>query len=179
MKVEYKDLKSAIIKACEPEGCKCKDNYTNSFSVNMDKLTVALEKHGINLIPVPINSESKPVRKEDIPYLSEYLVKKKLKWLSDDKFYTVLTFVDPSKLSEDQIAEINKLVEPQTDDPDYDKTKAMAAIVADYPCYFATIVSYKNNDPKNFGKLFYEIICRANKVVIKSDEYEYNHKDMA
>ena len=31
MKVEYKDLKSAIIKACEPESCKCKDNYTNIF----------------------------------------------------------------------------------------------------------------------------------------------------
>ena len=86
MKVEYKDLKSAIIKACESEGCKCKDNYTNSFSVNMDKLTAALEKHGIKLIPVPINSESKPVHKEDIPYLSEYLVKKKLKWLSQTSF---------------------------------------------------------------------------------------------
>lgn len=171
--VDYKRLKSCIIKSCRPE----KVSYSNKFIVNTDKLTSLVADS--NLIPIPVGEESKSVIKEVIPFISEYFEKKRLSWFTEDKQFTVITFVDAENLSDYDIDKINNLAIDQTADPDYDKTHAMADIVANYPCYFALIVSYKNNDPKNFGSLFYEVQCRANKVVIKSSDYQYNHKDMA
>jgi hypothetical protein len=171
--VDYKNLKQCIIKSCSPEQI----SYSNKFKVNLDKLTSLLADY--NLIPIPVGEASKPVVKEVIPFISEYFEKKRLLWFSEEKQFTVLTFVDAENLSEYDIDKINNLAIDQTADPEYDKTHAMAEIVANYPCYFATVVSYKNNDPKNFGRLFYEIVCRANKVVIKSSDYQYNHRDMS
>ena len=43
----------------------------------------------------------------------------------------------------------------------------------------ATVVAYQNNDPNRAGRPSYEIICRANKVVIRNADYQYNYKDFS
>ena len=114
---------------------------------------------------------------EQIPFLQEYFNKTHLEWLSDSKYVTTIAFIDSEYLDEKAIELMNKIATPQVDDPEDDKVKDFALLVTTYPCYFSTIVSYHNNSPKMSNKISYEIACRANKVVIKMSDYQYNHKD--
>jgi hypothetical protein len=148
------------------------------FEVNFDKLASLVSD--LKLVPLtPIGGEARKVKPSDIPYLSEYFEKSHLSWFSDSKYFTVITFIDSDSIDERAEELLNDLIFPQVDDPEIDKVKAIATLVADYPCYFATIVSYQNGDPDRIGRPSYEIICRANKVVIKSSNYQYNPKDMS
>ena len=168
--VDYKVLKSNIIRACTPVKC---DNI--NFRVNFDKLSHLVDD--IGLVPINVGMVPKKVLPELIPYLSEYFVKTNLSWFNENKYSTVITFVDTSSIDEKAQNLIDKLNQEQVEDPDNDKVKDIAVLVAEYPCYFATIVSYRNDDPKRAGKPSYEIKCRANKVVIESSDYQYNPKD--
>ena len=170
--VDYKVLKSNIIKACSP---KTKNGY--SFEVNYDKLKSLVE--GLELTPVNVGMECKRVHPEAIPFLSEYFEKSKLSWFNDEKYYTVLTFVKSDAIDERCQMLLDRLQMPQEDDPDNDKVHDMSTLVADYPCYFATVVSYRNDSPNRCGKPSYVIVCRANKIVIKSSDYQYNPADMS
>lgn len=170
--VNYKVLKSNIIKTC-----KQSKEYSMEFNVNYNKLKDLVSD--INLVPINVGMKSKVVKPEIIPYLSEYFEKSHLSWFTDGKFYTVLTFVDTESLDDEAKSLLEKVAMNQEDDPDNDRTNDMATLVANYPCYFATIVSYQNNDPNRIGKPSYEIICRANKVVIKNSDYQYNPKDFS
>lgn len=174
--VIYKDLKDRIIKSCKPEhDCDCGCEPSMMFEVDLEKLTTLVAD--MKLIPVAVNLKCKPILPKDIPFLSEYFEKEKLRWLSRSKFYTVLTFVDSEEITDECKELIDLLAKDDMSDPSNDKTKDMAKLVANYRCYFATIVSYQNNDPNKMDTPFYEIICRANKVIIKSSDYQYNYKD--
>ena len=167
--VNYKDLKSNIIKALSQisEG-------SMQFFVNLNKLSDLTED--MHLLPLNVGLESKQIMPGLIPYLSEYFEKTQLSWIDAEKFSTVIVFIDTTSLNKTALDLIDQL---RSDDLDIDRTKIVATLVADYPCYFATIVSYQNNNPKYFGTPSYEIVCRANKVVIKSSDYQYNPKDFS
>lgn len=171
--VNYKILKSNIIKACR----QVKEDSIE-FRIAHNKLVDLVSDN--NLYPINIGMHCRAVNPEIIPFISEYFEKNRLSWFTEGKFYTNLVFVDTENLSTEEKAEvINTCSTTTIENPDYDRTHAVADIVAKYPCYFATVVSYKNNDPNNIGKPFYEIVCRANKVVIKSSAYKYNPADMS
>lgn len=170
--VNYKTLKSNIIKAC-----KQSSKGTMKFIVDLDKLTTQVES--MELIPLNLGMESKLVKPENIPYLSEYFEKSNLSWFSDSKYFTALCFIDKESVDETAQELIDQLNISTIEDPDLDHVSIASKLIADYPCYFATVVSYQNNDPKLYGKASYEIICRANKVVIKSSDYQYNPKDFS
>ena len=171
--VDYKILKTNIIKSCK----QVKQGYMD-FSINFDKLKSFCDD--LNLVPIcPIGEKAKIVTPEMIPYLSEYFEKTHLSWFTDKKYYTVITLIDSTSINDDAQKLIDILQIDQVNNPDIDKVQAMATLVANYPCYFATIISYQNGDPDRIGRPSYNVVCRANKVVIKSSDYQYNHRDMS
>lgn len=171
--VNYKTLKSNIIKSC----CQTETDIMK-FEINWDKLTSLVKDH--KLVPIaPIGEKAKIVKPEMIPYLSEYFEKSHLSWFTDSKYYTIITFIDSDSIDETATVLLDNLKKNQVDDPDDDKVTDIATLIANYPCYFATIISYQNGDPNRIGKASYEIVCRANKVVIKSSDYQYNPKDFS
>lgn len=173
--VNYKTLKSNIIKACRAFDPHC--NGAVKFEVDYSTLSDLVEDTG--LVPLNVGMSSEKVVPDIILYLSEYFEKKQLSWFTDNKHYTVIAFIDAEAIDKKASKLIKNLNKPQVDDPEDDKVNDIATLIAEYPCYFATIVSYRSNDPKRAGKLSYEIVCRANKVVIKSSDYQYNPKDFS
>lgn len=170
--ISYGTLKSNIIKACsQVSPCHM------AFKVDFRKLTDLVEDN--NIKPINIGMNSSRIEPNIIPYISEYFEKTHLSWFSEGKYYTVITFIDTTSIDNRARDLIEKINIPQERDPDIDKVNAYATLIAEYPCYFATIVSYQNNNPKRIGKPSYEIVCRANKVVIKSSDYQYNPKDFS
>lgn len=170
--VDYRMLKNSIIKSCTQ-----KSTGSMHFRVDFEKLSEKVKD--LNLVPVNVGMEGKKVGIEDIPYISEYFEKSRLSWFTESKCSTVICFVDSESIDDKAKELINKVNTKQVDEPDVDKVEAFATLVAEYPCYFATIVSYQSNDPKRVGRISYEIVCRANKVVIKSSDYQYNPKDFS
>lgn len=171
--VDYKVLKSNIIKACNAKPSPSKYDFT----VDYEKLKGLVA--GLELVPVMLNMDSKRVHPNDIPFISEYFEKSRLAWFNDEKFFTVLTFVKSDAIDEHAAELLNKIATLDVDAPEEDKVQDMSDLVANYPCYFATIVSYRNDSPNRCGKPSYLIVCRANKVVIKSSDYQYNPADMS
>jgi hypothetical protein len=147
------------------------------FEIDFEKLSDLAKE--LNLTPLYNALVSKPVHPQNIPFLSEYFEKERLSWFSDSKFFTVLTFIDTESIDEKAEKLIELLASDPIETPENDKVKNIATLVAEYPCYFATVVSYQNNDPNRAGRPSYEIICRANKVVIRSSDYQYNYKDFS
>lgn len=162
MKVEYSSIKSNIVKAC-----KATHKEEPSFIVNYEKLNRSINNIGLTMLNVGTKSER--VNPKDIPFMSEYFVGKDLQWLDEDKDHTTLVFVDNDAI-DDTLSSLIKDLE-DFNDRDIDRTKTISNIVANYPCYFAEVVSYVRNDPNYFGELSYHIICRANKVIIRSVGY--------
>ena len=132
----------------------------------------------MNLIPLFVGMDPVPMKPEVIPYMSEYWNKSHMLWLSKGMHMTTICFMDAEYKDEKAEDLLNKLQQPQVDDPDLDKIKVYSEIISTYPCYFATIVSYKNCAPNKGNRPSFEIACRANKVTIKSEEYKYYHKDV-
>lgn len=170
--VNYRVLKKDIIKSCFQ-----KSPESMHFFIDFKKLCEMVED--INLVPVNVGMDSKKVEIDLIPYLSEYFEKSRLSWFTESKYSTVICFVDSEAIDDKAKELIEKIDIMQINEPDVDKVNVLATLVAEYPCYFATIVSYQSNDPKRVGKPSYEIVCRANKVVIKNSNYQYNPKDFS
>ena len=170
--VNYNDLKYAIRKSCR--GIK---EFSMDFAINFDKLENLVK--GQHLLPIRVGCNPKRVEPDNIPFLNEYFEKSKLSWFNDNKFFTVLVFLDTSSIDETAVNIIRRINKPDSEDPDNDKVKDIAMLTAYYPCYYATVVSYKNEDPHKRNLPSYEIVCRANKIVIKSSDYQYNHKDFS
>lgn len=168
--VDYKVLKNNIIKACKAE----KDSI--NFNVNFDKLSNSVDDIGLILLGTGLNS--KKIKTSDMITISEYFKGPKLSWITENKEFTTLIFVHADGVDETCKELIGKLHTKSVDDPEIDHVNILATIMANYPCYCATIVSYMSNEPKRFGKPSYEIKIRANTVAIKQQNYEYHHDDM-
>ena len=173
-KVDYKVLKDLIRRACRQ---KHKNSKSMEFFVDLDRLADLVID--LQLIPVAVGLHSKKVDPNVIPFVSEYHEKTDLSWYSEGKFYTVLTFMDNTGLDDKARKIMERIATPQIDDPLDDKVHDIAYLIANYRCYFALVTSYQNNDPRFIDRPSYTVACRANKVVIKDPDYQYNPKDFS
>lgn len=169
--VNYKALKSNILKACVPT----KDDPTK-FYIDYVKLSELVEDMGIK--PLSMGMEPHRMTENDMPYMVEYFDKSHVEWMSKYKHITTICFAVIDQETKDTKLEelMDQLQVDKVDDPSIDKVAVTGEIIANYPCYFATVVSYQANNPSS-KRPYYEIACRANKVVIKMGDYKYYHKD--
>lgn len=169
--VDYKSLKREIIK-----GLRYNQNSV-IFDVDYPVINENVSELGLQMIPM--FEPATIIEPKDIPFLSEYFVGNALSWIDRYKAFTTLTFIQTDYIDNEARELLYQVMTPPTEDPNFDFTAAMSKLVANYPCYFATIVSYMSNDPSRMNRPTYEIACRGNKVVIRSSAYKYNPKDMA
>ena len=171
--VDYKVLKNRIIRSCKVTGKEIVD-----FSIDFDRLEE--ECRDLHLTPIFFGLNAKRVTPELVPYLNEYFKDTNLSWFNSSKFSTVISFINSNHIDGKALELLNKLKTPQVDDPSDDKVNDVAELLANYPCYSATVVSYKSNNPKfiKLNKPSYVIQIRANKVVITNSDYQYNWRDM-
>lgn len=178
--INYNDIKLAVEKSAKRNEKVTRDL---AFTVDPARLDFLLNNQNITVIRKCL--ESRPVATASIPLLSEYFTKGRLAWFNQEKEYTTYIFVrtdaDLTKEQADRLLEILNILnaEDGSDDPDEDDVKLLAELVAYYPCYFATTVSYTKDEPGKYPKLSYSIVCRANKVTIASERYKYNQDDMS
>ena len=172
MRVDYNEIKKAIVRSTRQNG-----KGLLPFCIDLERLNFNLKDS--NIIAIPNGLFSERVEGRDIPLISEYFKKEKLKWFNRSRQYLVLTFVPVDAIDEKLEAMIELLSKnTKEDDPDFDRTDVIADIIADYPCYNATVVGYQSNNPDRIGKNSYSIIIRANTNVILEPDYEYNNGDI-
>lgn len=158
MKVNYKDLKMSIIKCCKATN----GNDNTKFNIDRDLLIKRFNEKGLYVLD--LNSfESNQILASDIPFISEYLKDGKLSWLDAGKEFATITFIDMESSDENLLSKLNLLESCSVDE----KVKLVSEILSKYRCYNAMIVSYISNEPTRFGKISYEIACRANKTVLR------------
>ena len=167
-KVNYVELSNCIRKAAiQGKGI--------DFTFDFDKLAESITD--MSLLVVPNDIKSKRIGPEDIVYLGEFFKKTKLSWLDRNKFYSSLVFVRTDvegALDEEFYELMDDMRANQLDNPDIDKAETLAKILSKYPCYVASVVSYKNLDIKKCGTISFEIICKANLVTILIDNEKYH-----
>lgn len=168
--VNYKEIKTAISNAAHATS-------RIRFAIDYDTLNESVKESGLTLVPISLSSRR--VEEVDIIGLSEYFWGSRLSWFDDTKEFTELLFVSTDAIDDTVTGLMNELAKDPSDNPDFDRVEAVAKITAEYPCYFATVVSYKSNDPARQDKLCLTMVCRANKVIIKSSNYQYKAEDMA
>lgn len=157
--VEYKELRRSIIRGCRANG--------NGIEFHIDYERMVELASQFNLLPLKMNLDSKQIEEGDIPFISEYFEKQRLAWISGEKFFTVITFVDKDAITPEDQETIDII--NSDEETEYDIPNCVASIIASLPCYFATIVSYNSNDPKRINRPTYDIVCRANKVTIRAN----------
>ena len=179
--IDYNDIKLAIEKSAKRNDKVSRDL---AFTVDPNRLDSLLNNQNITVVRKCL--DSRPVSLTSIPLLSEYFTKSRLAWFNEDKEFTTYIFVrsdiDLPKEQADRLLEILHILndeDRQDEDPNTDEIKLLAELVAYYPCYFATTVSYAKDEPGKYPKLSYSIVCRANKIVIASERYKYNPDDMS
>lgn len=172
--VDYKVLKSRIIRSCKPVGKEIVD-----FVIDFEKLEENCRE--LNITPIYFGLEARRVKPELVPYLNEYFKGTDLSWFNSSKFSTCISFIHNNYIDEKAQRILDRLKVAQVDDPNDDKVHDIAELLANYPCYNATVVSYKNNNPKYLkcGKPSFVIQIRANKVTISNSDYQYNYKDFS
>lgn len=170
--VSYQSIKSAIIKSC-------RQLHKNDieFIVDYDRLSRNVDDIGLTVVNTGF--KCKPIRQDDIIPISEFFKKQKLAWITEKKYFTQLVFVRSDAIDEELSTLLSQMHQTQVNDPDLDKVNTLAKIIANYPCYFATVVSYESNDPMREGKPTYTIGCRANTITIENEKYKYQHADMS
>lgn len=172
MKVDYNLIKRCIVKSC-----KQIDPRLLNFKINGEKLEAMVANSGLTFVSNGLDSRF--VESRDIALISEYFKKNKLEWFNRSKQFTTLTFIDSESLDEEAERLLVLLRDTiSSSDPDFDPVEAVAYLIANYPCYNATVVAYQSNDPNKFGKNSYTIIMRANVIAITQQEYEYNNDDI-
>lgn len=167
-KVDYTKLANCI-RTCAVQG------KSTDFTIDLKRLNDLVQPFA--LMVVPNNIKSKRIGPEDIPYLGEFFKKTKLKWLDRFKFFSSVVFVRTDiegALDHEFYELIHDMTVDQLENPDIDKTETMAKILAKYPCYVASVVSYKNADIKMAGTISFEIICKANIITIEYDNAYYH-----
>ena len=167
-KVDYVALSNCIRKAAiQGKGI--------DFTFDFDALDESVKD--FSLLTVHNDIKSKRVGPEDIPYLAEFFKKSKLAWLDRYKYYSSVVFVrtDIESLIDDELYELlEDMKADQMLNPDIDKAETLAKIIYKYPCYVASVVSYKNADIKKFGTISFEVVCKANLVTINADNEKYH-----
>lgn len=172
--IDYKTLRNRIIRSTI-----CKGNGIVDFQVDFNKLSSQVEELG--LTPIHFGLDATRITPGIIPYLNEYFKDENLTWITDNKFYTAISFINTNYIDEKAQEYLDKLKVPQVDDPNIDRVNIVANLLAKYPCYTATIISYKSNNPRFIKSVSpsYVIQIRANKIIIENSNYQYNYKDFS
>lgn len=161
--LDYGKIRQVVKRSCEESG-----ENEFSFSINIDKMEKAIEKMGLDLIPIIVSSESKPIEAKDVMLLYDYYKSRtnRITWLDSYKELLTVIFVQPDSGKYEEGVEANRdNIIQLANSADF--VEGLAEIVNDYTCYFVTIISYNSNDPRMFGRLSYDIRCRCNQRVIK------------
>lgn len=157
MKVNYKALRSKIIRSLRRRHGENEDCNELEFYVDADKLISLSEEIGLR--PLFVNGENSfELSTKDIPLLAEHYKGSSLSWFDSSKQILVLAFV-----AKDEYINLEELS---------DNVKDLASIYANCSVYTVTIVSYKSNDPKFAGRISYEISTRANKYALEHSKEE-------
>lgn len=172
----YSELKKDILKCLS----RNKENILK-FKVNKDKLDSIFEDDEIELQCLNTGIYSRPLREEDIPYISVYFKDERLEWfdVNNGKNFTNIVLIDKKSIDDDCLDLIEKLnIDDKAADLDIDRGKVLAKILANYPCLIAQIISYKSNNPDFKIQSSFTIAIKANTILIKSEEYRFNGKDI-
>lgn len=164
-KVDYALLKKAIRKCTIP-------GRGIEFIIDFEKLNYLVEEYGLTAVENRI--KSRRVGQEDVVYLAEFFKDTQLRWIDQYKHMSSIIFIKTESIDEKAIELMNDLKKPLIDHPDIDKVECLTELLANYPCYTASVVSYKSTDPKRLGLLCSEIICKANVVTIRQDNIDYH-----
>jgi len=169
--INYTELKKAIIRVCKQDG----RNVLN-FSINGEKMNTAAKDFGLIFLQNAFKSEQ--VTSANIPLIGEYYKKEKLAWFNRSRQFMVLSFVMEDKLDDKGRKLVAMLYDKnRSKDPAFDRSDIVAELLAYYPCYSATVVSYKSEDPDRIGRNSYNIVVRANINAILMEEEEYYNPD--
>lgn len=170
MNLDYKVLKNLIVKSTKSERGSVK------FIVNYDKLSRLTNEIGLRMVNV--GTKSNQLSPSEVPYMAEYFKNRQLSWLNSNKHFTTLVFVQVDHIDDECEKLLDIMNASIIDDPDLDKVQALAKILAEYPCYCSTVVSYMGNDLNRYGLASYEVKSRANQATIRQEDYKYKHQDM-
>lgn len=163
--VDYATLKKAIRKsAVATDGL--------NFFIDFEKLNSLVAESGLTVVPNMV--KSRRLTREDVAFIGEFFRGKDLEWINQYKALSSVIFIKTESIDDRALALMHEMTKPQIEDPDIDKVNVVATLLANYPCYTAAIVSYKSNDLKRRADLCYEIVCKANKVTIDTDNKEYH-----
>ena len=172
----YTILKKDILKSI----IRNKENILK-FKVDQDRLDTILEAEGTELECLNTGIHSRPLREEDIPYISVYFKDERLEWfdVNKGKQFTSIVLIDKKSIDEECIDLIEKLnIKDPASDLDIDRGHVLATILANYPCLIAQIISYKSNNPDFKIQSSFTIGIKANTVLIKNEQYRYNDADI-
>lgn len=172
----YTILKKDILKSI----VRNKENILK-FKVDQDRLDTILEAEGTELECLNTGIHSRPLREEDIPYISVYFKDERLEWfdVNKGKQFTSIVLIDKKSIDEECIDLIEKLnIKDPAGDLDIDRGHVLATILANYPCLIAQIISYKSNNPDFKIQSSFTIGIKANTVLIKNEQYRYNDADI-
>lgn len=165
--IDYSKLRNAIRKSLM-YGRK------NDFNVNFPILEETLWDAELGLTPVWNVDKSTIVKPINIPELSAFFQGDSIVWMTQSKQYVPLLFIKNDAIDERATQLLADMKTHLVDDPSIDKVNTMAELVGKYPCYTAIVVSYESLDPKSFGKINCEIMCKANTVTINQDKRDFD-----
>ena len=164
-KVEYGALKRAIRKSLiQGKGI--------DFSVDFDLLNANISDLGITAIEY--RTKSKHVNPEDVAYLGEFFRQSDLAWINKFRQYSSIVFINNDYIDDEARELMEDIKTPLIDNPDLDKVEIMSTLLSKYPCYIASVISYKSTDTKRLGILCTEVICKANLATIMKDNETYH-----
>lgn len=173
----YAVLKKDILKSI----IRNKENMLK-FKVDANKLNAILEhEEDMELVCLNTGLFSRTLKEEDIPYISVYFKDERLEWfdVNKGKNYTSIVLLDKKSIDEECLNLIEQLnIKDKESDIDIDRGKALATILANYPCLIAQIVSYRSNNPDFMIRSSFTIAIKANTVLIRDDNYRYNARDI-
>ena len=164
--VDYNKLKTAIRKSLVY-------GKRNDFNVNFHTLEHNLAEAEIELTPVYNVDKSIIVKPINVPELSAFFQGDSIMWMTQSKQYVPILCIKTDAIDETAAQLLEDMKTPLVDNPSIDKVYTMAQIIGKYPCYTAVVVSYESLDPKNFGKINCEIMCKANTITINQDKVKY------
>ena len=166
--IDYKLLKGLIRSACIDD-----NNEPLKFNINPKKLETELDNNDMNLVLVPNGFYSKYVNKDSIVLISEQYRGDRLTWFDSHKQYTSLIFLRKDRYDKEARYMVEELLHDKED-----KVSLLADLLGRYPCFVATIVAYKGNNPDHFGRNSYTINIRANMIQRQDEQYNYNNDDI-
>lgn len=172
--LDYNKLKKLIMASCIDD-----PNEPLKFSINFNKLELAIDNNNMGICLVKNGLRSKYINQDTIILLSQQYNGDRLKWFDQHKQYTALLFIRKDTMDERARKIVLQLKNIREGEQlAIDKVKLLAELTANYPCFIANIVAYSSNDPEKIGRNSYTINIRANLLERQAEDYAYQAEDI-